>query len=84
MADDDDSVMPPPLSSSVQAVTWKKKKAKAQDASANRATCLIGMSCLLYKYYQILTRRPEKLRVGDTQHILLVGIALKGVRTGRV
>ena len=44
---------------------------------------LIGI-LLIHLYHQILARRPECLRVGDTEYILLVGITLQGVGTRRM
>jgi hypothetical protein len=37
----------------------------------------MGMPISLDENYQILARRPEQLRVGDAEHVLLVGITLQ-------
>ena len=42
--------------------------------------CYIKKSIFLVnQYHEILACAPELLRVGDAQHILLVGVTLQGV-----
>ena len=54
----------------------KKPAPRAMSWEPALSYCIIS---LLNNYDQILAGRPEEVRIGDAEHILLVGITLQGV-----